>query len=94
MIVWQVEVPGLQTVTLTQALLRYLMLTMGEQSEPLTVMATVFPPVTVRVVEPEISPDVAVIVVVPVATEVARPAALIVAMAGADEVQVTIEVKS
>ena len=48
--------------------------------------------VTVRVVEPEMLPDVALIVVVPVATDVARPlepaALLIVATAVLEELQV------
>ena len=53
--------------------------------------------VTVRVVEPAMLPDVAVIVVEPTATEVARPlepaALLIVAMAVLDELQVTAAVR-
>jgi len=53
--------------------------------------------VTVRVVEPDILPDVAVIVVEPAATEVANPlepaALLMVATAAADEPQVTAVVR-
>jgi hypothetical protein len=53
--------------------------------------------VTVRVVEPDILPDVAVIVVEPVATGVANPlkpaALLMVATAAADELQVTAVVR-
>ena len=47
------------------------------------------PVVTVRVVLPEILPKVAVMVVVPVATAVARPLLLTVATDGLDEFQVT-----
>ncbi len=54
--------------------------------------------VTVRVVDPDMLPDVAVIVVDPVATEEANPlepaALLIVATARADELQVTAVVRS
>ena len=54
--------------------------------------------VTVRVVEPEILPDVAVIVAEPAATEVARPlepaVLLIVAAAVLDDFQVTAAVRS
>ena len=53
--------------------------------------------VMVRVVEPAMFPDVAVIVAEPTATEVARPlepaALLIVAMAVLDELQVTAAVR-
>ena len=53
--------------------------------------------VTVRVVDPDIFPDVAVIVVEPAATEVANPfetaALLIAATAVFDELQVTIVVR-
>jgi hypothetical protein len=53
--------------------------------------------VTVNVVLPEISPDVAVIVVIPANSEVASPlkpaALLIAATAGAEDVQVTDDVK-
>jgi hypothetical protein len=49
---------------------------------------------TVRVVLPERLPEVAVMVVVPVVTGVARPLALTVATAGFDELQVTWEVRS
>jgi hypothetical protein len=45
--------------------------------------------VTVKVVDPEILPDVAVIVVVPPATPVARPLDEIVAVAVFDELQAT-----
>jgi hypothetical protein len=48
---------------------------------------------TVRVVEPVTTPDVAVIVEVPTATPVAKPAAVIVAVAGVAELQVTLPVK-
>lgn len=61
-------------------------------------MVTSAAAVTVNVVLPEISPDVAVIVVMPAATEVASPlkpaALLIVAVAGTEEVQVTDVVRS
>ena len=54
--------------------------------------------VTVRVVEPEMSPDKAMIVVVPVPTEVALPllpaTLLMVATDGTDELQVTDVVRS
>ena len=54
--------------------------------------------VTVNVVLPEISPDVAVIVVMPANAEVASPlkpaALLMVATAGAEELQVTDDVRS
>ena len=49
--------------------------------------------VTVRIVEPVMEPDVAVIVVLPCATDVASPALLIVAMLVADEAQVTVPVR-
>jgi hypothetical protein len=53
--------------------------------------------VTVSVVDPEIAPDAAVIVVEPVATGVARPceppALLMLAMVVADELHVTVVVK-
>lgn len=49
---------------------------------------------TVRVVVPEIPPDVAVIVTEPTATPVARPLELIVATDVLDELQVAVEVKS
>jgi hypothetical protein len=52
------------------------------------------PEVTVMVVVPEIPPRVAVIVVLPWATAVARPVALIAATVGADEFQATREVRS
>src|SRR5438552_11879654 len=50
--------------------------------------------VTVSVVLPETNPNVAVIVVVPAATDVARPALSIVAKAVFEELQVTWVVKS
>ncbi len=50
--------------------------------------------VTVSVVLPETPPKVAVIVVVPAATDVARPALSIVAKAVFEELQVTWVVKS
>jgi hypothetical protein len=49
--------------------------------------------VTVRVVEPLIAPDVALIVEVPTPAPVARPAALIVAVVVVPEFQVTVDVK-
>jgi len=68
-----------------------------EQSEPFTVMeSTLFPslvPVTFSVVEREMLPDVAVIVVVPAAMEMAIPfdpaELLMVATDSAEELQVT-----
>jgi hypothetical protein len=56
-------------------------------------IATGPPPVTVRVVVPEIEPEVAWIVVDPAATVVARPAAPIVATVVADELQVAVPLK-
>jgi hypothetical protein len=50
--------------------------------------------VTVRVVLPEILPELAVTVVVPTATAVARPLLLTVPTAGLDEPQVTWELIS
>jgi hypothetical protein len=50
--------------------------------------------VTVRVVLPEMLPDVAEIVVLPTATADARPEALMVAAAGVPEAQVTDPVMS
>jgi hypothetical protein len=54
--------------------------------------------VTVSVVDPDILPDVAVIVVEPAATDVAKPlepaVLLIAATAAADELQLTAAVKS
>ena len=50
--------------------------------------------VTVRVVVPEVSPKLAVMVVVPAAIAVARPVLLIVATFVSDEVQTTVEVIS
>jgi hypothetical protein len=62
-----------------------------------TVRDTSVAEVTVRVVDPEILPDVAVIVVEPAATEVARPfeptALLIAATPAVDELQVTAVVR-
>ena len=63
-----------------------------------TVIATSAAGVTVNVVLPEISPDVAVTVVMPAATDVASPlkptALLMVATVGTEEVQVTDNVRS
>ena len=103
--VWQVEVPGLQTVTLTHGLLGYEPL---EQSEPSTVTESTLAwstAVTVRSVEPETLPGigsvtvmVAVIVVEPAITAVALPLEpillLMVATDGAEELQVTDDVRS
>jgi hypothetical protein len=50
--------------------------------------------VTVRLVDPLMVPNVAVIVVLPLAVLVANPCALIVAAAGFDEVHTTVEVTS
>jgi hypothetical protein len=50
--------------------------------------------VTVRVVLPEMLPDVAEIIVLPTATAVATPEVLIVAVAGVPEAQVTDPVMS
>ena len=50
--------------------------------------------VTVRVLSPEINPEAAVMVVVPVATAVARPLRSTVATDGLEELQVTCEVMS
>ena len=62
------------------------------------VNVTVPLPVTVRTVVPEMLPDIAVIVVKPAATDVARPlepaALLMVATPAADEIQVTDVVRS
>lgn len=61
------------------------------------VKVTVPPPVTVRVIVPETLPDVAVIVVEPVATGVANPlepaALLMAATAGVEELHVTARVR-
>ena len=54
-----------------------------------TAMETSAAVVTVRAVVPETAPDEAEIVVVPVATDVARPVALIVATTVLDDVQLT-----
>ena len=64
------------------------------ESVGVTAMEDSVADVTVRVVLPEILPEVAVTVVVPAATAVARPALLTVATDGFDEVQVTWEVRS
>ncbi len=50
--------------------------------------------VTVKVAVPDMSPEVAVMVVVPAATDAARPALLIVATAVSDELHVADAVKS
>ena len=50
--------------------------------------------VTVSVAVPVIVPEVAVIVDVPTATALARPPVVIVANVGADDVQVTVDVRS
>ncbi len=49
---------------------------------------------TVRVVDPDMVPEVTVMVVVPAAAEVARPPALIVATPVLEEAQVDVKVKS
>jgi hypothetical protein len=78
---------------------------LAEQSEPFTVMErTLFPvepmppAVTLSVVNAEVLPNTAVIVVVPTETEVATPlepaALLIVAMDVSDELQVTDDVRT
>jgi hypothetical protein len=63
-----------------------------------TVMDTSVAEVTVSVVDPDILPDIAVIVVEPAATDVAKPlepaALLTAATAAVDEFQVTAVVKS
>ena len=48
---------------------------------------------TVRLVEPETDPDVAVMDVLPAATPVARPAPLIVPVDGRDDVHVALVVR-
>ena len=58
-----------------------------------TAMDTRVAAVTVNTVDPLIVPEVAVIVEVPAATEVANPAALMVAALVAEEDQVTEEVR-
>jgi hypothetical protein len=87
-----------QTVTLTQGLLRY---KLAEQSEPLTVMGMTLaggPLVTLRVVDTEMPPTAAVIGVSPSATEVARPfvpaALLMVATEVTDDVQLAAVVRT
>ncbi len=68
-----------------------------EGASGVTAMELSVAAVTVSVVEPKMLPDVAVIVVVPAATEVASPyepaALLIVAAAVLDELQVTAAVR-
>lgn len=60
-----------------------------------TAMETSVADVTVRVADPEMSPDVAVMVVKPVEIPVVTfPAALMEALAGTDEVQATAAVRS
>jgi hypothetical protein len=72
--IMQVEVPGEQTVTLTQGLFWY---EPAEQFEPFTVRVSTLLPegalFTVRSVEPDAPPQVAAIVDVPVASEVTKP---------------------
>ncbi len=71
---------------------------MDEQSEPFTVMGITLMTATVSVVDPDTFPNVAVIVVLPVETEVASPlepaALLMVATDGVDELQVVDAVMS
>ena len=59
-----------------------------------TSMVTSVAGVTVSVVDPDMPPDVAVIVVEPAATEIANPILLIVATAGMAELQVAAVVRS
>ena len=58
-----------------------------------TAMETRVAEVTVKVVEPEMDPEVALIEEVPAATAVARPVALMVAVAGVAELQVAVAVR-
>jgi len=58
-----------------------------------TAMDTSVADVTVKVVEPEIAPDVAFIKEVPAATPVAKPPAVMVAVAGVAELHVTLAVR-
>ena len=71
--IWQVEVPGEQTVTAHAGFVRVRF----EQFEPFTVRVSTLLPegalFTVRSVESDAPPQVAAIVVVPVASEVTRP---------------------
>lgn len=92
----------MQTVTLTHGLLIYPADVIDEQSEPFTVIgitltSAAVPLMTVSVVDPDTFPDIAVIVVLPVDTEVARPLEpeplLIVATDGVDELQVADSVR-
>ncbi len=59
-----------------------------------TLIETSVAGVTVRVVSPEIEPDVAFMVVDPVATEAARPLLFTVATVDDDELQTADEVRS
>ena len=54
LIVWQVEVPGVQIVTLTQGLLGY---ELAEQSEPFTVMGSTLFTTAGEVLLPDDEPD-------------------------------------
>jgi hypothetical protein len=88
----QSEVPGEQTVTLTQGLLTY---DPAEHSEPFTltvITLSIGVELTVRSVDPETPPLLAVVVAVPAASDAASPlepvALLIVATAVSDELQV------
>jgi hypothetical protein len=76
---------------------------LAEQSDPFTVMGTTLlagaelPPVTVRMAEPVVFPDLAMIIVVfvvAVETAVAKPLLFSVATSGADDVQVTDAMRS
>ena len=58
-------------------------------TDGVTLMDTKATVATVRVVEPVIDPDVAVMLAVPAATLVDRPELLMVATPAADELQVT-----
>ena len=64
-------------------------LTASDELAGVTAIETSVGAVTVRTVEPLIDPDVALIVDVPMATPVARPELLIVAVAVVSEAQVT-----
>ena len=70
---------------------------LAEQSDPFTVIGSTLPagaalpPVTVRMAEPVVFPDLAMIIVVDVVaveTAVVKPLLFIVATSGADDVQV------
>lgn len=65
-----------------------------EGAAGVTAMAVKVAAVTVNVVELEIAPDVAEMVVGPVVKVEARPALLMVALAGADDAHATDPVKS